>query len=628
MGTDSLQDVCRLLEAIRGDMVGTEQRFFSRRPDIPDARRASAGNLLHYLVLRSGDRRELQRDLTAIGLSSLGRAESRVLAHVEALLGLLRRIGVPGHASLPVWPPAAAEDGKARLEGRTNDLFGPPPPGREVRIMVTVPTEAADDPRLIRDLVDAGMDCMRINTAHDDADAWGRMLAQLNLARLQTGRGCRVLMDLAGPRLRTGALQAGPPVVRWRPDRDVCGRVLRPARIWLTAAGLPVGAPDRAAAVLPVGDAWLASVRIGDVIRLTDARDKRRELTIVARGPGGVWAESEQAAYVLPGTRLRRRHVPSDARDTHVGELAPTSQMIVVRPGDTLVLTRSTAPGYPAVFGPDGSLVQPAVLGVTLPALFDDARAGQAIWFDDGRIGGTIRTVGVDRLDVEVVQARVGGSKLGAGKGINVPDTDLRLPALTLKDRTDLRFIAAHADIVGYSFVQTAAEVDALYAELAAVSATSLGLILKIETKKAFEQLPSLLLAGLRSPACGVMIARGDLAVECGFERLAEVQEEILWMAEASHTPVIWATQVLENLAKDGVPSRAEITDAAMGERAECVMLNKGPHITEAVRSLGDILLRMQHHQNKKSSRLRSLNVADRFLETLAREDESAKSAA
>ena len=86
------------------------------------------------------------------------------------------------------------------------------------------------------------------------------------------------------------------------------------------------------------------------------------------------------------------------------------------------------------------------------------------------------------------------------------------------------------------------------------------------------------------------MIARGDLAVEVGFERLAEVQEEILWLCEASHVPAIWATQVLDTLARTGVPSRAEVTDAAASVAAECVMLNKGPFVDEAVRALADIL--------------------------------------
>jgi pyruvate kinase len=77
---------------------------------------------------------------------------------------------------------------------------------------------------------------------------------------------------------------------------------------------------------------------------------------------------------------------------------------------------------------------------------------------------------------------------------------------------------------------------------------------------------------------------------------------------------VIWATQVLEGLAKTGIPSRAEITDAAMGERAECVMLNKGPYIVDAVRALDGILARMQAHQRKKSAMLRQLGLAERFL--------------
>ena len=121
------------------------------------------------------------------------------------------------------------------------------------------------------------------------------------------------------------------------------------------------------------------------------------------------------------------------------------------------------------------------------------------------------------------------------------------------------------------------------------------------------------------------MIARGDSAVECGYERLAEEREEILWVCEAAHVPVVWATRVLETLAKDGLPSRAEITDAAMGERAECVMLNKGPYVVEAVRALDDILRRMQSHQSKKRSMLRPLKLADHFAADGLAPDKPAK---
>jgi len=190
-----------------------------------------------------------------------------------------------------------------------------------------------------------------------------------------------------------------------------------------------------------------------------------------------------------------------------------------------------------------------------------------------------------------------------------LPDSALDLPALTEKDRADLAVVARCADLVGLSFAQRAADVRALRQRLTELNAARVGILLKIETQRGFENLPQLLFAAMGGRAAGVMIARGDLAVECGYERLAEVQEEILWAAEAAHLPVVWATQVLETLAKTGRPSRAEITDAAMGVRAECVMLNKGPHILDAMRTLDDILRRMQSHQAKKRTLLRALKA-------------------
>lgn len=169
--------------------------------------------------------------------------------------------------------------------------------------------------------------------------------------------------------------------------------------------------------------------------------------------------------------------------------------------------------------------------------------------------------------------------------------------------------------MVSLSFVNSPRDVRALVDAIRQIGNGRPAIILKIETRHGFESLPALLLEAMRLPACSVMIARGDLAVECGFERLAELQEEILWTCEAAHVLVIWATQVLERLAKEGLPSRAEITDAAMGDRAECVMLNKGPHILRAVESLNDILQRMDTHQSKKSSMLRGLRLAHIFFE-------------
>ena len=612
MTRESLQLVNEQLNALRSEMIGVEGHFRRQLNDLTSDQQTSARNLLHYLALRRHDLRPLQGQLASLGLSSLGRAESEVLDAVDSVLEVVNGLSLASNAG--EGGRAALHDGRQLLQAHTNALFGPPPRGRDVRIMVTMPGEAAHDYALVRDLLASGMDCMRVNCAHDDSDVWAAILGHRARATEETGNECRIVMDLAGPKLRTGPIEPGPRVVRWRPQRDVCGRVIEPARILLTPYEQPRPAPVASAVTLPVRGSWLAALTIGDEATLFDARDAHRTLRVVSRDGGGVWAESTQTAYIMPGTSLVRTTRPAEGdRRTHVGDLPAIAQTIVLAPGDTLVLTRNETPGRPAVHTADG-IVHPAVIGVTLGAVFDDVRVGESVWFDDGRIGGEIASVTPDRVYVRITRAESQGSKLGADKGINLPDTNLSLPSLTSKDLEDLRFIAAHADVVGYSFVRTEDDVRALQSALASLGRADLPLILKIETRRAFDNLPGLMLAAMRSAAAGVMIARGDLAVECGYERLAEVQEEILWMAEASHMPVIWATQVLERLAKEGLPSRAEITDAAMGERAECVMLNKGPHILAAVRALDDILKRMQAHQRKKTAMLRHLGLADRFL--------------
>jgi pyruvate kinase len=171
--------------------------------------------------------------------------------------------------------------------------------------------------------------------------------------------------------------------------------------------------------------------------------------------------------------------------------------------------------------------------------------------------------------------------------------------------------VAAHADLVAISFVRTAADIDHVLERLQQAGAADLGLLLKIETRQGFENLPSILMTAMRHPRLGVMIARGDLAVEVGFERLAEIPGQILALCEAAHVPTVWATQVLDTLARTGQPSRAEITDAAAAQRAECVMLNKGPHILDAIRTLDDILVRMSEVQYKSRTLMRHIHSWD-----------------
>ena len=211
-------------------------------------------------------------------------------------------------------------------------------------------------------------------------------------------------------------------------------------------------------------------------------------------------------------------------------------------------------------------------------------------------------------LTIPIDHAADSRSKLRADKGMEVANTRLPIPALTTKDVADLSVVAELADLVEMSFVREPSDVEQLLDEMGRLGAEHLGIVLKIETRKGFEHLPQLLLTVMRHPRAGVTIARGDLAVECGYDRLAELQEEILCQCESARLPTIWATQVLEQLDKTGKPSRAEISDAAMSERAECVMLNKGPYIDDAVVALDDILRRMAGHLHKRSGLLRTLH--------------------
>src|SRR5262249_41588897 len=160
------------------------------------------------------------------GLSSLGRAEPQVLASIDAVLGILRRAtGAPPESSQP-GDGLGFDEGPRLLASHTEALLGPAMIGRDVRIMVTMPTEAATDYPLVHELVQAGMNCARINCAHGDRSAWKRMIAHVRRAAKAVGRDCRVVMDLAGPKLRTGPLEPGPAVVKIRPKRDRFGRVI------------------------------------------------------------------------------------------------------------------------------------------------------------------------------------------------------------------------------------------------------------------------------------------------------------------------------------------------------------------------------------------------------------------
>ena len=452
-----------------------------RRPEFHD----SARNLAEYIVLRRIDLRKVQDSLTAFGLSSLGRLEGRVMANLDAVIAALAAIA-DGSERPPFPDRAHMFHGQTILKVNADRLFGARAGARQVRIMVTLASEAAEDRALIDTFVRHGMDVARINCAHDDADAWAAMARNVRTSAAAAGRRVKILMDLAGPKCRAEQVRA---------------------------------------------DKSYKRLRRGD--RLFLACDSFRSL---------------------------KKH--------------------------------------------------PAQAICSIPSVHDHLVVGAPVWFDDGHAGGFVEHIDKRGADILITQAPPKGVRLKADKGLNFPETDLGIAPLTDKDLSDLDFVAKHADMVGYSFVQSADDIALLQSELAqrlGLKAKRIGLVAKIETPRAVRNLPDIIVQAAGVQPFAVMIARGDLGVEIGFIRLAEMQEEMLWLCESAQVPVIWATEVLGNLIKTGMPTRGEMTDAAMSARAECVMLNKGPYVADAEEILNALLVRMAGHQNKKSPRLRAL---------------------
>jgi pyruvate kinase len=438
------------------------------------------------------------------GLSSLGRLEGRVMPNLDAVIATLTAVCQPQEVHLVDRPPVEAFfEGDRLLQKHTEEIFGKTTTARRIRIMVTLPTLAAEDYQFVRDLLQRGADCVRINCAHDSSAQWEGAIANVRRAEREIGRSCKVLMDLSGPKPRTGKIIAS---------------------------------------------------------------SERKE----------------------------------------------------VLPGDTIFLARNLAKAKNKLEQrstderKDSDRANPQFLtSCSIPEILDSLTVGCAVWIDDGKIGTQVVDRDKNGVWLRVISTPPKGAKLKPDKGLNFPDTVLNLSPLTDKDYRDLDFVATHADIVGYSFVQKAEDIELLQQALSerlGQSSPIPAIVAKIETPESVRNLPELIVRAAGKQSFGVMIARGDLAVEIGYQRLAEIQEEILWLCEAARVPTIWATQVLESLVKKGVPSRGDITDAAMAERAECVMLNKGEFIAEAVTILDDVLTRMQEHQLKKTPQLRALH--------------------
>lgn len=603
--TEKLQEINNLIDLYLAKIDEFEQRYQTQIENVHVNYRESAKNLIHYLALRSFDIDVFQKKLNDIGLPNTTSSESSVLSNLIIFKTIINHLLLIEDKS-PKKSFITNIEGKELLKKHSIALFGETPKNRRTRILVTQPTEAAHNIHFTENLFNLGMDCARINCAHDDAYVWKMIIDNIK----HTNSNCKVMMDLSGPKLRTGKMKPGHKVIHIKPKRNSLGQVLTPAKIWLAPFGMmpPEGAVFDA--IIPVNKKWLKKTRKGSYIIFNDARDKKCKITIDKKDGYGRWASCSDSAFVTTGTFLNVFLENKSTSEIHtVHELLPLEEVIFLFEGDLLRLDKEPILGEPTAYDENGNITQIAHVSCTLPQIFNDVNIHEPIYFDDGKIEGLIKENNGDHLIIEITSSKKSGGKLKSDKGINLPNSKLKISGLTEKDKIDLQFIAQNADAVNFSFVNNKQDVEDLSNEFKKLN-TQLGIVLKIETKEAFKNLPSILLKAMENYPIGVMIARGDLAIETGWKNFAIIQEEILRVCEAAHLPDIWATQVLENLAKKGLPTRAEITDASMAQRAECVMLNKGPYIDKAVKMLDKILTKMQNIQKKKISLLPKLEFS------------------
>ncbi len=231
------------------------------------------------------------------------------------------------------------------------------------------------------------------------------------------------------------------------------------------------------------------------------------------------------------------------------------------------------------------------------PEILEDLQVGDPILLDDGLLELKVTKEGIREVQCKIV---VGGI-LKSSKGINLPVTKLSLPSVTEKDKRDLAWGLDHSvDYVALSFVRSAAEIIDIKNIIAASGKRDIRVIAKIEKPEAVEHIIDIIEA-----ADAIMIARGDMGIELPAARVPRIQQEIINLCWQHNTPVITATQMLDSMTVNAIPTRAEVTDVsvAIQEGTDAVMLSgetaAGNNPVNVVRTMASIITEEEQYQFK-----------------------------
>jgi pyruvate kinase len=599
-----------LMESALGDIEILRKYLLAARDEVESEhpRSQSLLNLNQYMLLRKKDHTQLQEKLFILSLSSLGRSYAHVAASIDTLYDQLSSsLGLEQiseelmaefhHLSIADAITIASHNSKALFGGQASPKLSL----QNTAVMVTLPSNAADnDGLLIRQLSDAGVNVFRINTAHDNAVVWKSMadvIASINTVRNSTDK-IKIFVDLAGPKIRTGSIQEVEMPIEIGSNKRECEVIIRCCEGDTKKETTDTVTLENKLAEIVVNKKFFNALNCKYPIEIVDANHKKAMINL--QEVTDTYARGFINKKISVNKKTKLKNGNSEGR---VLNLLTQKDPIRLFIDDFLIITENDVLGRSALRNEDGNRVVPAIISCSLKGILSSITIGEKVFIDDGKIGLVVIENNIDSITCKVVISKTSGTVLHEEKGINFPDTYIQTPALTSADCINAVAVLEFADSLSLSFCQNGDDIRDLQTLLRENGRADIGIIAKIETQQAIRNMPEILEQLLESEKSGVMIARGDLAIEVGFENLAYIQEALLDICDAAHLPVIWATQVLEGKMKNNLPSRAEVTDAAMAGRAECVMLNKGAFAIDTIDVLKRILDDM-HTVSKKNRQL------------------------
>ncbi|MEA2050203.1 MAG: pyruvate kinase [Campylobacterota bacterium] len=565
----------------------------------------SLQNLQAYISLRSQDISTLQNSLTNIGLSSLGRAQSCVINSINQDIFILSKLLHKEYNETQNDKNALNYDDAKRIMLKSSEVFGESSENFKTKIMVTLPSEASDDENLIGDIISNGASVVRINTAHDDATTWNKMAAKVKDENKKQNKDTKIYVDLAGPKNRTQSIEkvfTPFKIGSWRVPKEVQILPLSQENA-LTSKGEKDSLGYRLS-TLVVSDELFEECKNSDELTIDDLERETTQSYEIIKRADKIFIDVNKKITVFENTTVELQNSEDDTIMSKLYNYEYLPQAIRVFISQKIIITHKNIMGQSNFKYKDK--LYAAIIGCTNKEVFSYVKVGDEIFIDDGKIGCKVVDINDLGLVCEVLIAKENGTILKEEKGINFPSTDLAIDAITTEDKKNFEDIVEFANIIGLSFAQTSDDIKMLQDMLKQKGKTTTAIAPKIETKTALRNLPDILKTLINCESYALMIARGDLAIEVGFDNLPYIQEEILSICEAAHVPVIYATQILEGKMKNNLPSRAEVTDAATAQRADCVMLNKGPYVTDTVVILKNIL-RQMHTLFQKNRQLLSV---------------------